>query len=443
MISRLRRSTWTARFLGAALLLALFSFPLAGRASAAEIITGDPNIVIGEDEVIEDDLILSGALVEMNGTVLGDLFMTGQEVILNGTVEGTVFIGAQIIRVDGEVDGSLFAGGYALTLGSQASVDRSLYFGGFSFKAEEGSYVGRSLYPANYQTILEGEVERDVVAGAAAFELNGTVGGDVYVDLGEVESDADPSVFPWTGFVPGGVRMIEPGFRQGEEAAVGGEVSYTVTQVQVEGLEVTPPEPERVVGFIIAGWLRQRIGEFLALLLIGALLLRFYPAVLLRAGEYIQDRPLPSAGYGCLSLLAFFIGVPLAIGLIILAAILGGVVTLGSLVNDILGLGSASVGLVIAAFLVTVSLLTKTVVSFLVGKKVLDQFVKETEQGYWYDVGALAVGLLIYEILRAIPLGFGWLIGLVVTLVGLGALYFAMRKWLAPDSITSPAETAA
>jgi hypothetical protein len=58
-------------------------------------------------------------------------------------------------------------------------------------------------------------------------------------------------------------------------------------------------------------------------------------------------------------------------------------------------------------------------------------------------VGALAVGLLIYEILRAIPLGFGWLVGFVVTLVGLGALYFAMRKWLAPDSITSPAETVA
>lgn len=443
MSTRSRGTIWAIRLLGIVLLLGLLSLPLASRASAAEIVTGDPNVVIGEDEVIEDDMMISGALVEMNGTVLGDLFMSGQEVILNGTVEGTVFIGAQVIRVNGEVDGSLFAGGYSLTLGPEASVDRSLYFGGFSFKAEEGSYVGRSLYPANYQTVLEGEVERDVVAGAAAFELNGTVGGDVYVDLGEVEGDTDPSFSTWTAFVPGGVRMIEPGFRQGENAQVGGEVSYTVTQVKVEGLEVTPPEPKRIVGFIVAGWLRQRIGEFLALLIIGALLLRFFPAVLLRAGEYVQDRPLPSAGYGCLSMLAFLIGVPLAIGLVILAAILGGVVTLGSLVNDILGLGSASIGLIIAAFLITVSLLTKAVVSFLVGKKVLDQVAKGAKEGYWYEVGALAVGLLIYEILRAIPLGFGWLVGFIVTLVGLGALYFAMRRWLAPDSITSPAETGA
>lgn len=435
--------TWAARLFGVALLLAVLSLPLAGRVYAAEIITGDPNVVIEEDEVIEDDLFVSGALVEMNGTVRGDLFMAGQELVLNGEVEGTVFFGGQIMRVNGDVDGSVFAGGYTMTLGPEANIERSLYFGGFSLDVEEGSTIARSLYSGNYQTILDGEVGRDVAAGAGAFELNGTVGGDVRVDLGEVEEDADPSGLMWTGFIPGGVRVVPPGFRQGDDAQVGGDVSYTLREVKVEGLEVTPPQPERVVRFIIAGWLRQRIGEFLALLIVGALLLRFFPALLMRSGAYVQDRPLPSAGYGCLAMLAFFFGVPLAFGLLILAAVLGGLVTLGSLVNDILGLGGASIGLVIAAFMITISLLTKAVVSFLVGRRILDRFTKEAGEGYWNDVGALAIGLLLYELLRAIPLGFGWLIGLIVTLVGLGAIYFAMRNWLFPESIASPAESTA
>jgi hypothetical protein len=443
MSSKKKGWTWGLRLLAVAVLVALFSLPLAGRASAAEIITGDPNVVIEEGEVIEDDLFVSGALVEMNGTVRGDLFMTGQELVLNGEVEGTVFFGGQIIRVNGEVDGSVFAGGYVMTLGPEANIERSLYFGGFSLELEEGSYIARSLYTGNYQTILDGQVERDVTAGAGAFELSGTVGGDVKVDLGEIEEDTDPTEMMWMGFVPGGVRVVPPGFRQADDADVGGEVSYTVRKVKVEGLEVTPPEPERVVRFVIAGWLRQRIGEFLALLIVGALLLRFFPALLLRSGAYLQDRPLPSAGYGCLATLAFIIGVPLALGLVFLAAILGGLVTLGSLFSDVLGLGGATIGLVIAAFMITVSLLTKAVVSFLVGKKILDQLTKGAREGYWYDVGALAIGLLIYEILRAIPLGFGWLVGVIVTLVGLGAIYFAMRKWLAPDSITSPEEATA
>ncbi len=36
------------------------------------------------------------------------------------------------------------------------------------------------------------------------------------------------------------------------------------------------------------------------------------------------------------------------------------------------------------------------------------------------------------EVLRALPFGLGWLIGVVVTLIGLGAIYFVAREMFRP-----------
>ena len=47
-----------------------------------------------------------------------------------------------------------------------------------------------------------------------------------------------------------------------------------------------------------------------------------------------------------------------------------------------------------------------------------------------YDGGLiwpLVLGLLLYTFLRAIPLGFGYLVGVVVTLVGIGAIWLLIR----------------
>ena len=135
---------------------------------------GGDRIVIGAEEVIDDDLFVAGDSVELNGTVKGDLFAVGREVIINGDVEGSIFLAGQNLEANGEA-GSLYSAGYSLSLGPEAELARNLHFNGFSLTTEAGSSMGRSLYANGYQVILNGDVANDVVTNSGALEINGTV----------------------------------------------------------------------------------------------------------------------------------------------------------------------------------------------------------------------------------------------------------------------------
>ena len=404
-----------------AVILGITAFALAGSARAAEFRGGD-TIIIPENEVIDDDLFISGNRVEVNGTIRGDLFASGTDVTVNGTVEGSLFISGQTLVANGTVGGSLYGGGYALTIADDADIGRNAFFGGFSLATETESAVGRSLYAGGYQMVLNGQVTDDVQVGSAALEVNGIVGGDV---LGEVSpaDEAAPSFFMPS--FPGSVPIEPPGLRIGTGAEIGGIVD-------VQETPITPPDEGdggRSLIFRLGSALGERAGEFIALLIIGGLLLRFWPASMEQPAAEAQKRPLPSAGWGCLATAITIVGIPLVAMVILLVAALGGLVTFGQLFNDLLGLGAASLGLFVSVFGFVVSIVTKVVVAFLGGRLILQATASQLEPGRWHDFAALALGALIYEILRAIPF-FGWLIAVIVTLVGLGAIVFALQQRL-------------
>ena len=57
--------------------------------------------------------------------------------------------------------------------------------------------------------------------------------------------------------------------------------------------------------------------------------------------------------------------------------------------------------------------------------------MKDFSGSGWANFGALALGMFIYEILRVIPF-FGWLLSVVVTIVGLGAIAIVLRNRYMP-----------
>ncbi len=456
MQTTLKRFRWKIIVL-ALVVLALLTFGLTLPAGATEFRGGEV-VIIDENEVIDDDLFISAGRIEMNGTVTGDLFAVGSEVAVNGTVEGSLFISGQIMEVAGEVDGSLYSSGLSVSLAPQAQVGRNLYFGGFSLDTAAGSQIGRSLYAGGYQAVLAGDVAGDLGAGSAALELNGRVGGNVDISVEASDPDFDTTAPFITGFLPMGVRMRAPGLRVGPQADIEGDLAYTSPSEQTlpEGavggrVAFSTPEPGADPGaprggvlYRLGDSLRQRVGEFLAILLLGVLLLRYRPQILEAIGRHIQDQPLPSTGWGCLVLLVFFVAIPVAALGIFLTAAVGGLVTLGRLFNVILSLGGAGLSLLVSAFLLVISLGTKIVVAYLAGRLILSALGAEPADDRWGEFGALAVGALLYEILRAIPFGLGWLISVLVTLIGLGAMYFALRERMRPGApLAPPAEAAA
>ena len=415
-----------SRIVLAAVLVVLLIGGIANTASAAEF-RGGERIIIPADEVIDDDLFVSGAYVEVNGTVNGDLIVTGQDVVVTGKVGGSVVISGRTLEVNGSVAGSVYCGGYALTVGPGAEIGRNLYFGGYSLTTQPGSAIGRSLHAAGYQLVLNGAVENDVEVGAGALELNGAVGGDV---RGEVSaSGGGPAFMPdFAGAVP----SIPPGFRQGEQAKIGGQVEIKLLTEADRRPEPARRGPGRAIVCGLRGiW--RRVGEFLALLIVGGLLLYFVPDWVHRAGAPVQEQPLPSTGWGLIVFVIFCIGIPIAFGLLLLLAALLGVVTLGQMFSSVFGLGGAVLSLAIALLSFVVKYVAKVVVAFVVGRLVLARLAPQTQSGVGGKAWALGAGVFVYEIVRAIPL-LGWVAGAIVTLCGLGAIFLLIRDLVRPPA---------
>ena len=111
-------SAWLLRLLAAAFLVLL----LPSTALAAEPRPGE-TVVVGPNEVINDDLYAVGGTITVEGTVNGDLGAFGGTITVTGlAVGGTVVI-------NGPVREDVLVGGGTMTVGPAAQVGRDLYLG--------------------------------------------------------------------------------------------------------------------------------------------------------------------------------------------------------------------------------------------------------------------------------------------------------------------------
>ena len=411
--------------------------------------------IVKPGETIDDDLILGGQTVQMdgtvngvliaagstvtiNGTVNGDLITAGQNVILSDTavVTGNVFSGGQNITVNGKVEGSLFAVSPATTLGAVSSVGRNVFFGGYSLTSLSGSEIGKDLRAGVYQVILNGEVKQDVIANAGAVELTGKVGRNVELWFSDSSSNKSSSHMPES--FP---AAITPGLRVDPSTQISGKLIYTSPQkydisiVPGGGIIYKTPavaaKPKAAFG---PGLVNQETGSgfkvwhavssLITLLLVGALAVGLFGKCFTKSVDVAQKRTLASAGVG---LLAIVLAVPaflIAALVIVFVGLLLTIVSLGGLAFPIFGLGLGTLGLAAAAFIVLVALVSKLIVSYLIGKLTLEAF-KAIPGGGWQKALPLLFGVVIYVILSALPF-VGWVFDLVATIIGTGAVWFLL-----------------
>jgi cytoskeletal protein CcmA (bactofilin family) len=429
-------TTWktTLRWISVLAVLVAGVFGVVSSAQAFEINEGG---VIPEGEVIDDDVLIAGNNVVINGTVNGDVFAFGSTVTLNGVVNGSVFAGAQNVVMNGEVAGSLFVGASALDLGSDAVIGRNVLFGVFSMSAAQGSSVGRDVIGAGYQTMLAGEVERDVKVSVAALELAGTVGRNVEATVeGPGEAGQTPTFFG----PPGAPPMIAPGIRVSSDAKIGGELSYTSSVAQPGSISAAPeggivystPQPgeagrpaePRGVDVGVFGWILDRVRTLITLLLLGGLALWLLPDLFNQLVEKARSQPAPATGWGFVTVIMGYIGAAFVAVLILAIGILFSVITLGGLAGTIFGVGFSGLAIVFAVFSLLVQYGSKVVIAFLGGRWILEKLAPQYAEN---KALPLLLGVVLYVLLRAIPF-FGWLLSVFVTLLGLGAMWLLYRE---------------
>lgn len=398
-------------FIGFLLLATLF-WP-GPPVSAADIRTGE-HVIVAADEIIDDDLIISGNIVEINGTITGDLIATGSQIVVRGAVGGSAALAAQTIDVSGQIDGSLYAGGYAMRLLDGAVVGRNAFFGGFSLLTHPQSRVERTVNVAASQMIHNGAIGGDLNVGVNGLEMNGAVGGDV---TGQTSPSGASVVIP---FSPPGVPAtpaMTPGLRVGPEAQVGG---------QLLAQEVAPPAAP-TTGFLgLPIWLLNRIGETIGLLLAALIIIAVAPRFIPTVSDALWRKPLPSLGWGALIYLVLF---PVAlIGgliLVVLLAITVNLITFGRYTAAVLGLSASFWVFALFLFLFFAYMVAWLVVGHLVGRGLLSRLGGATP-GRGMQFLYVVVGVILFQLLRAVPY-LGFILAFIVGTLALGALFVA---WL-------------
>jgi len=429
------------KFLSVFSLFALLTLTFATPVHAFDGREGQ-KVVIGEDEVVEDDLYVGAEVFVLDGVVKGDVIVGGSQITINGTVEGDLWAAGQVVIVNGVVMDDARIAGAGLQLGKSAQVGGDLLAAGASLETKAGSTVGNDLLVGAGQALLAGDVGHDVRAGAGALELDGNVGGDVkaYVDqTKETTGSPSPNVYMQQN-IPLALPSVAPGLTITENAKISGNLEYSstldltfpggtvegnITRVEPEVDEYTyvPPTPaEKTVK-----WALNLLRSMVTLVLIGLLLGWLAPAFLTVASDNIKTQPWPSLGWGAVGWAAFFFALLLIIVVMITGGIIFGVLTLGALSGVIIWVGILTMFALIVAFVLVTAYVTKIVVGTTIGKAIFNYTKPElAEHKFWPMILGVIIVTLVIGFFRfpLVPLGFfGWLLNFAVVLFGLGALW--------------------
>lgn len=439
---------YSLRMVLATIVTLLLVFATSGALLAADYQSGE-TITIAAGQVIDDDLVLTGNTIIVNGTVNGDLIAIGGDITVNGVVKGSMASGARSLRINGTVEGALYFGGASLHLGPEATVGRNLLFGGYSLEAERGSIIQRDSFMGAYQAILNGEIQRDVRADLGALQINGKVAGDVNTTVGSPQEDAIPPFF--LSFAGQNLPpALNPGIHIGSDAQIGGKLNYqsavaqpaTIIGEPTGGVSftpapmttsttaiVTPPTQQETV----LSWLWVRLRELVSLLVLGALALWLIPKWFDRASDNAWHEPLASTGWGFVVTVVGYILAIMAVILLIVVTVGLSRLTLDGLASSFFFVSFTLVGTAFTLFTLLIAYGSKLVVVYPFGHWLISQMsATQAEKRAW----PLVIGVLLYVLVRGIPY-IGFVVGLFVTMIGIGAMWLIFRNRPRPAPVST------
>ncbi|MCD6475387.1 MAG: polymer-forming cytoskeletal protein [Anaerolineaceae bacterium] len=461
------KNSWSRKVSWFSLIFVLsFLFVAVLPVQAAEI---PDDGTVDEDTVIDDDLLISDEEVEINGRVNGNVIATAGRIEVNGIIEGdlfafaqtvvigkdaviggNLFAGAAEVMVEGMVGGSVFGGAANFIFDDGAVSQGNLYVGGYSLEIAEEAKIDRSVYFGGYQIDFSGAVADDLKVSAEAVEVSGVVGKNMVVEISDPESH---DAMPYTSFSFPGLenppRALKGGLNIEDSAQIAGDLTVIAAMMMVPEFENVPdgrvilqtPVPsaedeadvnggvdnQREDGGvrIVWRWLRRNAARFIALCMLGALLMWLCRKPFEETVQKMVIQPWTSLGYGALGVFTGYLAAFIIFLVIVIAALLIGLLSFGTLGTVVGGLGFSALTIVYTAFNVSVHYISKLVVAFWLGRVILQPKEDETVGRGWL---ALLIGVALYAVVRALPV-LGWFIALVVTFFGLGAIILWCVDW--------------
>jgi cytoskeletal protein CcmA (bactofilin family) len=367
---------------GAAVLLSVLALaaalPLKSHAFELRRSEGATSVPAGE--TIDDTLLAFGQTVSIDGDVNGDLIAIGRIVTIRGHVAGDVITGGETVEVQGGVGGSIYAAGSGVTI-KQMRVGRNLYTAGRNLSIDSGVEVAGSAAAAGDNLNFDGKVGVDLVTAGNALVVRGDVMRNVTA-FAQTLTLLPPAMV-------GGDLVARVRAADNLQIAPGATVRGNVDK-QISTGPRGAPAVNRYLTTSFYAWQIVRLG---AAYLAGLLLLWVF------AG--LRTASVADAGAG---LKAGAVGLVTAIALPVVAFI--AFITVVGIPLGILTMILWLCGLYFA----------KIVVAQLVGRRLF-----ASPHGVPHYAATLLAGLVIVFVAINLP-WVGWLIGIAITLLGLGMI---------------------
>lgn len=349
--------------------------------------TSASNIVVPKDEVINDNFIRVGQLVEIDGTVNGDLVVAAQTLVLTGTVQGDVIAAAQSIRIRGPVAGNLRLAGENVEIDSTIGKNVTVFAG--SIETGEETNIGWSLQAFGSNVLLRGAIAGNAHFYGGGATVRAIIKGNANFDLG-----------------PNGTLTVSPPSSIGKNLTYKSNIPAMIDQDVVVGgaIEQLKPVAKEGQQYFPNIDLFLKMVSIFGALVVGLLILSFAPKTADRIAVFMKERPGASFGWGVIVLI-----VTPMVALLLLITIIGIPLTI--------------IGLVLYFILLYA---TKVFMGLFIGKWFLGLFRRGKPAPLLWT---MILGVILYSLLTWIPF-VGWIVGLVGTIWALGAMVIVKRELL-------------
>jgi len=344
-------------------------------------------VTVASGEVVDDDLYVAAETIIIDGTVDGDLWAAGNTITVNGIVNGSVMAAGRIVNINGDVTHAVRA--VAETININGDVDGDVMAGCGKLNIDSTARIGGDLLFGADIASIDGPVKGNIKGSGREVTISNWVNGDVELEVESLTILSTANIEGDLSYTSEDEADIQSG------AQITGATTHTIPEVKEDEAKGFP--------FILFTSALSKLISFLMAFVTGVVIIFLAPRKLTSITDAIGTRPGPSAGWGAMILFL----TPIA-ALIVCLTIIG--IPLGLIALVLYG---------IALYLAQIP------VGLFIGRWIIGRFRDVESKAIM--VGALAIGLAILKLLSLIPY-FGFFVGFVVVLFGLGAVVAAERK---------------
>ena len=235
--------------------------------------------------MVDDDIYLAGAQVDLYATVNGDAVIAGGQLNLEGDISADVIAAGGSISLRGSVaDDARLAGGEIRVAGR---VGDDLVAAGGRIHISPVARIGGRAWMSGGELRIDGQVVEELRASGGRVVITGVVNGNV-------ELWAEEIVIEDTAVISGNLHYTsshEASIANG--ARIEGEVRHTPVETDMKP--------------VVAGVIFAALAVLLSIIITAVVLYLLFPDFSLRVSQSLRNQPWLSIGVG----LAVFAGVPL------------------------------------------------------------------------------------------------------------------------------------